>query len=188
MQLNKLSTITTNNNLIMKNLLFALLLAFSANSVFAANVQTTSTVQQSAKKKKTTAKKTVRTAKSLVGNHMLSLQWISWNKFGKAVITKGATEGVYNISGKQDSSCCDEYDGRNNGDFVSIEGTIRKIDDKQLVFNGKIITKVYHINGGQEVVREGEYIFLSTQGRKYWRLQDMENPADHCCDYVDIYF
>lgn len=179
---------------IMKNFIFALMLAFTANSMFAANVQTAShnTVLQSVKKKTTkrttTAKKTVRSPKNLVGTHMLSLQWISWDRFGKAVVTKGAEEGTYNISGTQGSACCNEIDGRNNGDFLSIEGTLRKIDDLHLVFNGKIITKVYHINGGQEVVREGEFNFLSTQGRKYWRLQEMDNPTEGCVDYVDIYF
>lgn len=194
LQQNKISTITTNNNLsFMKNLLFALMLAFTANSMFAGNVQTAShnTELQSAKKKttkRTTAQKTVRSPKNLVGNHMLSLQWISWKKFGKAVITKGAEEGTYYITGTQGSACCDEANGRNNGDYLSIEGTLRKIDDKHLVFNGKIITKVYHINGGQEVVREGEYNFLSTQGRKFWRMQEMQNPTGDGTDYVDIYF
>jgi len=179
----------------MKNLILALLLAFGANSIYAETIASDkyNTEWQSPKKKKTTkrtttAKKTVRTGEQLIGNHMLSLQWISWKKFGKVVITKGAEAGTYNISGRQGSECCDEEQGRQNGDFVSIEGTLRRIDTKHLVFTGKIITKVYHINGGQECVREGEFNFLSTQNRKYWRLQEMENPADHCADYVDIYF
>lgn len=188
----------------MKNLIFALMLAFGASSMYAAPIQSAnnSIEQQNPKKKKTatkkaTAKKTTvkkttvkKTAvtKSFVGNHMLSLQWISWEKFGKAVITQGAEEGVYNIVGRQGAECCDEAEGKNNGDFVSIEGTIRKVDEKTLIFNGKITTRVYHINNGENVVREGEYTFLSTQGRKYWRLQDMKNPTGDGTDYVDIYF
>ena len=178
----------------MKNLIFALMLAFGASSMYATPIQSASNSieQQTPKKKKTakkkaTAKNTVA-KKSFIGNHMLSLQWISWEKFGKAVITQGAEEGVYNISGLQGSECCKEADGRNNGDFVSIEGTIRKVDDKTLIFNGKITTRVYHINNGENVVREGEFTFLSTDGRKYWRLQDMKNPTGDGTDYVDIYF
>ncbi len=173
----------------MKNLLFTLLLAFCAISIYATNTESANnnTEQQLAPKKKKTAKKPAA-KKSFEGSHMLSLQWISWKKFGKAVITKGSDANTYNISGRQGTECCDEYAGRDNGDYLSIEGTIRKVDDKTLIFNGKIITKVYHINGGQEVVREGEFTFLSTEGRKYWRLQDMKNPADECVDYVDIYF
>ncbi len=183
----------------MKNLIFALMLAFGASSMYAAPIQSASNSieQQTPKKKKTatkkaTAKKTTAkkatAKKTFVGNHMLSLQWISWKKFGKAVITQGAEEGVYNISGRQGAECCDEADGRNNGDFVSIEGTIRKVDDLTLIFNGTITTRVYHINGGENVVREGEYEFKSTDGRKYWRLQDMKNPTGDGTDYVDIYF
>ena len=177
----------------MKTLLFALLLAFGASNIHATNTESVrnNTEQQTPKKKKTAKKPAAKkpaAKKSFVGNHMLSLQWISWKKFGKAVITKGPEANTYNITGRQGSDCCDEQAGRNNGDFVSIEGTIRKVDDNTLIFNGKIVTKVYHINGGNEVVREGEFTFLSTQGRKYWRLQAMENPADQCTDYVDIYF
>lgn len=180
----------------MKNLILTLLLAIGASSIEAAPIQSQNhnTEYQSPKKKKTATKRTTKTNKTvrngdkLVGNHMLSLQWISWKKFGKAVITKGDEEGTYNVSGKQGPECCDEAKGYDNGDFVSIEGTLRKIDDKNLVFNGKIITKVYHINGGEECVREGEFNFVSTQNRKYWRLQEMTNPADECVDYVDIYF
>lgn len=178
----------------MKNLLFTLMLAFGASSMYAAPIQSASNSieLQTPKKKKTAAKKatTKKTAvkKSFVGNHMLSLQWISWEKFGKAVITQGAEEGVYNIVGRQGSECCKDAEGKENGDFVSIEGTIRKVDEKTLIFNGKITTRVYHINNGENVVREGEFTFLSTQGRKYWRLQDMKNPTGDGTDYVDIYF
>lgn len=177
----------------MKNLLFTLLLAFGASNIHAANTESVknNTEQQTPKKKttkKTTAAKKTAVKKSFEGNHMFSLQWISWKKFGKVVITKGADANTYNISGRQGTECCDEYKGRDNGDFVSIEGTIRKEDDKTLIFNGTIITRVYHINGGENVVREGEFVFLSTQGRKFWRLQDMQNPVDECVDYVDIYF
>lgn len=176
----------------MKKIIFALLLAFGAGTIQAADIASVSEDAglQTVRKNVNTGKrkKTKPATKKFEGNHMLSLQWISWKKFGKAVITKGSGDGVYNISGRQGTDCCDEYQGRDNDDYLSIEGTLRKIDDKHLIFNGTITTRIYHINGGNECVREGEFHFEATDGRKYWRLQDMENPCDHCVDYVDIYF
>ena len=117
--------------------------------------------------------------RKVVGKHMLSLQWISWDYFGEVNITKDA-DGTLRCVGHQDS--------RENDDFVSLDGTITIIDANHLQFTGKIITKIYHINSGEEVVRDGTYDFEVKGGRRYWRLQQMENPADGCVDYIDIYF
>lgn len=127
--------------------------------------------------------------KMMLGSHLFSLQWISWDRFGKVNITKGNDDRTYYVSGKQDGrTCSDEEKGRQNGDFVSINGTLTVVSKTKLIFNGTIITKVYHINNGQECVREGQFTFESTGGRKYWRLQEMTNQCDGCTDYVDIYF
>lgn len=48
--------------------------------------------------------------------------------------------------------------------------------------------QISHINGGEPCVREGEMTFAITRKRKYWRLQEMQNPCDTATDYVDIYF
>ncbi len=117
-------------------------------------------------------------AKRLLGKHMLSLQWISWDYFGTATVTN--KKGVYALKGEQR--------GRGNTDFVTIDGTISRIDTKEFTFSGTIVTQVSHINGGEPCMREGEFTFKITGTRKYWRLMQMDNPCDPVTDYVDIYF
>jgi hypothetical protein len=117
-------------------------------------------------------------AAALLGRHKLSLQWISWDYFGSAAVTSKA--GVYSIKGSQK--------GRGNSDFLSIEGMIVSIDSKQFVFEGAIIMQISHINGGKPCKREGDFAFKITGKRKYWRMQEMDNPCDEATDYVDIYF
>lgn len=117
-------------------------------------------------------------AKMLLGRHKLSLQWISWEYFGAANVTN--TRGVYRVKGEQK--------GRGNTDFVKIDGVIKSIDAKEFVFEGTIISQISHINGGQPCTRDGEFTFKITGKRKYWRLQQMDNPCDPVTDYVDVYF
>ena len=117
-------------------------------------------------------------AKMLLGRHMLSLQWISWERFGSATVTN--RKGVYSIKGEQK--------GRGNSDLLTIDGTISAIDDREFTFVGKIVTRVSHINGGDLCTREGEFTFKVTGKRKYWRMQQIDNPCDEVADYVDVYF
>ena len=114
----------------------------------------------------------------LLGKHMLSLQWISWDYFGSATVTN--KDGVFYLKGRQK--------GRGNTDFVEIDGIITRIDLKQFKFDGKITIQISHINSGEPCLREGEMTFAITGKRKYWRLQEMDNPCDPVTDYVDIYF
>lgn len=132
---------------------------------------------------------TGRFDKIMLGKHLFSSQWISWDNFGKVVITKTKKSNVYNISGIQDGTICsDDENGRRNGDYLKIQGTITVKNKSEFVFNGKIVLKIYYLNNGQPCIREGEYHFLATEGRRYWRMQEMNNPCDGVCDYVDIYF
>lgn len=117
-------------------------------------------------------------AKMLLGKHKLSLQWISWQHFGSATVTNEAA--VYSIRGSQKS--------RDNRDLLTIEGIIVSIDAKQFVFEGKIVTQISHINGGKPCTRHGDFTFKITGKRKYWRMQEMDNPCDQATDYVDIFF
>lgn len=116
--------------------------------------------------------------KKLIGKHMLSLQWISWDYFGSVNITKEG-DNYYRCVGEQ-------LDRTNVGDYVKLDGYISAVDELNLVFNGTIKMKIYHLNGGEEYVRDGRFNFKSTQGRKYWRMQEMDGP-DGEVDYVDIY-
>jgi hypothetical protein len=67
-------------------------------------------------------------------------------------------------------------------------GILTVLNPLHLQFNGQIITCVEHINNGKPVMREGTYNFTVAGQRRYWRMQEMNNPKDGYCDYVDIYF
>jgi len=114
----------------------------------------------------------------LLGVHRFSLQWISWDYFGKATVTE--KNGSLFIKGEQR--------GRGNDDVVTMDGVITRVDAKEFTFEGEIITRVSHINNGQPCKRTGEMIFRITGNRRYWRLQQMNNPCDEAADYVDIFF
>lgn len=116
----------------------------------------------------------------LLGKHMLSLQWVSWDYFGIATVTN--RRGEYLLKGEQKGR------GEQATDFVTIDGVITAIEAKEFKFSGTIVTQVSHINGGDPCTREGEFTFKITGKRKYWRLQQMDNPCDPVTDYVDIYF
>ncbi len=116
--------------------------------------------------------------KMLLGKHLLSLQWISWDYFGTANITNKA--GVLYLKGEQKQ--------RGGNDFVKIDGTIKSIDKNEFKFGGTIVMQISHINGSKPCTRSGEMTFAITGKRKYWRLQEMTNPCDEATDYVDIYF
>ena len=113
------------------------------------------------------------------GRHGLSLQWLGWEKKGNADISdKG--NGTYSITGQQNGDTKDEY--------VTISGTLKPVSSSELLFEGKIITRVAMLNKGKECVREGKYTFLAPAGKKYWRLQQMTNcEGGMAKDYIDIY-
>lgn len=118
-------------------------------------------------------------ANKLLGRHLFSLQWISWDHFGRATVTNRG--GVYYLKGEQK--------GRSNTDFVRVDGVITRIDAKEFWLDGKVTTQVSHINDGKPCVRDGEdIVFRITGSRKYWRMTEIDNPCDAVADYVDIYF
>jgi len=114
----------------------------------------------------------------LLGRHKLSLQWISWDYFGAATVT--ARGGVLYLKGSQRQ--------REGTDYVTVDGRITSIDAKEFSFSGKIVMQISHINGGKPCVRDGDFTFKITGKRKYWRMQQIDNPCDMAADYVDIYF
>ena len=119
-------------------------------------------------------------AQMLLGKHKLSLQWVSWEYFGLATVTDRG--GVYSVKGEQKGR------GTSASDYVKIDGTITSVDAKEFAFRGTIVMQVSHINGGKPCTRDGDFTFKITGKRRYWRLQQMDNPCDQATDYVDIYF
>lgn len=114
----------------------------------------------------------------LSGSHRFSLQWISWDYFGKAVVTD--QKGKLVIRGIQRA--------KDGTDFVKMDGIITQVDALEFKFNGVIEVKVSHNNNGNICKREGDMTFKITQNRKYWRLQEMLSPCGDETDYVDIFF
>jgi hypothetical protein len=119
----------------------------------------------------------------VLGNHILTLQWLSFRKgLGKANIYK--KDGEILIEGKQQEN----YQGHLN--YMSIQGKIRIISASELEFEGKIVTKIHHINAGVPYERNGKFLLKARGSRKYWRMQNMEQPDGEytVTDYIDIFF
>jgi hypothetical protein len=114
----------------------------------------------------------------LMGEHRLSLQWISWDYFGKAKVTD--INGTLFLTGEQKA--------RKGADHLKIDGIITEVAAKEFKFKGTIITSVEINNGGKPCERKGEMTFIIKGNRKYWRLKEMENPCEEIVDYVDIFF
>ena len=113
----------------------------------------------------------------LLGKHLFSLQWISWEKFGTATVTR-KNDGGLHVDARQELS----------GDYVTLKGDIRVVDAKEFIVTGELVTCVNYINGGNPCARNGTFTFKATGNRKYWRMQEMTNPCENLVDYVDIYF
>lgn len=111
-------------------------------------------------------------------SHYFSLQWISWDYYGKVEFSKGESDNTYIAKGGQKSE--------NNDDYIEIEGVITPVNEKHLMFDSVIISKVYHMN--KACKREGIFNFKAFGERKYWRLQEIVNPCDSGADYIDIFF
>ena len=112
---------------------------------------------------------------ALLGSHLLTLQWIGSDKLGSAKVTD--EEGTLRLKGEQ----------KKGDDFVTVDGTITSLDAKTFTFEGTITTRVSHIAKGQPCERKGKMTFAITGKRKYWRLQQMDNPCEGVTDYVDLY-
>ncbi|QHS60533.1 hypothetical protein [Chitinophaga agri] len=113
------------------------------------------------------------------GKHNFTLQWISWDQPGKVQIKK-QRDGTYTVKGEQRGE---------NGDFVTIDGTLTMVTFNELIFKGKIQTRYATVNKGEVCDKTGTYHFLAKGARKYWRLQEMDNcEGNNVVDYVDIYF
>lgn len=119
----------------------------------------------------------------LVGDHMLTLQWLGWGDLSGAgkVVVEDAGDTLP-MRGEQRGT------GENADDYVRIDGRIVAASRDGFVFEGTILTRVHHIANGAECRRSGRFTFKATGKRRYWRLQEMQNPCDSATDYVDVYF
>ena len=116
------------------------------------------------------------TRQLLLGDHLLSLQWISWDHFGQATVIQEGDKLL--LKGEQ----------RKGEDYLTIQGTITEVLPRGFRFYGRVTMRVSHINKGQPCVRDGDLTFMASGARKFWRMREMNNPCDEAADYVDIYF
>ncbi len=119
--------------------------------------------------------------KQLMGTHKFNLQWLDEKQIGSVKITE--KNGQLYIKGNQTITS-----GEGAKDTLEIDGAISQVNKRSFIFNGKIITKVYHIAAGKRCVRQGKMTFRISGKRKYWRLKENQNPCSGATDYVDIYF
>lgn len=125
-----------------------------------------------------TADTLAKNAASAEGKHPITLQWIGWDKPGEAVVVP-IGNGWYQIAGSQ---------ANEERSYLNIQGTIRRISEKELEFNGSIETHTNYNNGGKPCIKTGLQRFTAKGNRKYYRLQNMENcMGGNVVDYVDIY-
>ena len=118
--------------------------------------------------------KTVKT-----GAHAFTIQWLSDNVKPGKVIIKPFQKGSYTIEGEQRDNARNEY--------ITIKG-IFDVVGRELIFDGRIVSRIAYINNGQPCELKGPAVFRASGKRKYWRLQQMLNCDKQTTDYVDIYF
>jgi hypothetical protein len=148
------------------------------------------TVQTSQAETEKTVIRDQNQKRMLLGVHRLSLQWISWEKFGKVKVTESG--GTLFVKGEQRGpSYADDprmqASQPEGEDYLKIDGIVTELGSKQFKFHGKIVTRVAHINGGKECKRNGNFTFAKRDHPGYWRMQEIDNPCDEAADYVDIY-
>ncbi len=83
----------------------------------------------------------------------------------------------YNVSGNIKSG--------NN--FLEIKGFMAVISDKHMNFTGEITQSISANDSGKPYTRKGTKTFMSKDGGKTYRLQDMVNGSGFV-DYIDIHF
>lgn len=116
----------------------------------------------------------------VLGTHPFSDQWISWDYFGQVTISED-NNGKLKISGRQTGR------GEDAGEYCIIEGSIKIINANHLEFYGLIIERTKDC-GPTEIRRNGTFNFMATDGRQYWRCQEMESFCPGAATYLDIYF
>lgn len=117
-------------------------------------------------------------AAKLLGTHPLSLQWVTFDTT-KGSVTIAETNGVYKLKGEQK--------GKDNN-MLSIDGEVTAINARDFSFKGKIVTRISHIAGGKDCLRDGTFQFRITGARQFWRMREQQNPCDEAADYIDIFF
>lgn len=83
----------------------------------------------------------------------------------------------YNVSG----------DIKSGNNSVVLKGFVQVVSAKHMNFTGEIIQKISDNDNGKPYKRKGTKTFMSKDGGKTYRLQDMVNGSGFV-DYIDIHF
>lgn len=119
-----------------------------------------------------------RSAELVLGKHPLTLQWLGFGDLRTAgVVNVVQKNGHWLLTGKQEAK-----EG-----YVTLDGEVVAITKTTFDFQGKVVTRADGNNKDQPCTREGRYTFLRKPGKKYWRMQPIDNPCDQVADYIDIY-
>lgn len=114
-------------------------------------------------------------ADRLLANSGVTLQWIGWDKRGRARVEEN--NGVVTLAGMQ-------TDGERR---LMLVGQVTEIGADYFLFNGTI--SIVNAPDAGRNCNEGrsDWRFAITQDREYWRLRTFE-WCDSLTDYIDIYF
>lgn len=120
----------------------------------------------------------------VLGNHPLTLQWLGFGEgpTGTAKIYRKGEDIL--VDGEQ------RYRGREDSGYLTLKGKLRILNERELEFEGTIVTQSTSINGGKPYTREGKYLLKAWGKRQYWRMQNMTQPDGESTvtDYIDIFF
>jgi hypothetical protein len=116
-------------------------------------------------------------AKRLRANKGVTLQWIDWNRRGKATVSV-SRGGVWGLTATQ-------AEARGPG-RLAVEGRITEIGSDYFLLDGTVrITDTP--DRGRTCEKHDVWRFAITQNRRYWRIRTFE-WCDDLTDYIDIYF
>jgi hypothetical protein len=119
--------------------------------------------------------------KRLLGKHLFSCHWISWDTFGYAVINKDP-DGGYNLQANQTVGV----------KYFKMDGEIFPKTEFEFDFVGKIVTNIHDSIGYCEEF--GKYSFFRYYDhQRYWRMQEGYMGESLVCNpnygtYIDIFF
>lgn len=112
------------------------------------------------------------------GSHKFTYETQNFNKIS-GTVDFAKIEGErdnYNVSGSIKS-------GANS---VKIKGFMQVVSPKHMNFTGEITQSISENDNGKPYTRKGTKTFMSRNGGKTWRLQDMVNGSGFV-DYIDIH-
>ncbi|EJL72105.1 hypothetical protein [Chryseobacterium populi] len=108
------------------------------------------------------------------------------HKFTHNLIKNSGSVNFKKIEGEKDRY---EVSGdiKSGKDYVHIQGNMKIISEKHMNFTGSVSESISESENGKIYVRQGTKTFMSKDGGKTWRLQDMINGSGFV-EYIDIHF